>query len=352
MLPELYIQRLEEDTWSYQSSCSLPRPRTKPEEVWLRLTPPQQARVWVRHWSNLVLSKDAERRVPLSVEDLLRMLYADLTSEEVEVLSTLWMSTRNNECNPTWERIVSSIVGSIRTREAIRFILTQCIAKNPAVRKGKLQYFLGKVCDASPQRFVQELEEKGWKELEKLLGALCYIPYPACASIYLGDMDFYTLDACGSWCTPASLDGLECELCSLEEEVRKRAYAVFGEERVDVRRWSQEYSLDAFKGYRERASENSAWRTEKFMRRSRAPYFSVWGYEKIARTMGVAMEQMRSFVDEDIVRTAAQYRLEADCVLRSGGVQLWAERSASPLWPIQISNYDSSGSPPSLLLIS
>ena len=87
------------------------------------------------------------------------------------------------------------------------------------------------------------------------------------------------------------------------------------------------------------------------MNDSMVPYYKMWGYEAMARKFSISPDCLREFIRGDVIRTAAQYRLEASILQRQRVIQAWAEKVGYATWPMEISNYDNAGIPPSLMLV-
>ncbi len=71
----------------------------------------------------------------------------------------------------------------------------------------------------------------------------------------------------------------------------------------------------------------------------------------MARQLGIDNDKLDSFILGDVQRMAAQYRVEANYIQRSNGIQLWCEAVPNPGWPIQISNFDNAGYVASLIMV-
>ena len=320
------------------------RPENVTEELWKGLSYGQKQMRRVRKLANRIMRRDLE----LSDGDMLGILYEKegITPEAIAAIEQMWAGSKLNDRNPTRDRLAPYVIGQLRMDQPIRFSLSQCLAKDPSVREGKMAWCLQGE-QKSTRKFLEGVEMKGWKELKKIMDGL---PVASQATVYLGDMDFRSLDCCEQWCTPEDMACLTDQAAALRESLQTKADVFFGANRVTVRLWSEEYNTAAYREETGYAGADKAWRTEEFMQTSRYPYLERWGYRTIAKKLGLQPGEIGTFIDNDIIRTAAQYRVESRIMQTRGNIICWAETVASALWPIQISEYDGKGGPPQLIL--
>jgi len=160
--------------------------------------------------------------------------------------------------------------------------------------------------------------------------------------LILGDMDPYTIDGCSNWCDQKSLLRLREEVTQLREKLQSQADLYFGETTARVLCWSDFYKIDDFEQALKEASNPEKWgnRERKLMQQSTTMYLDQWGYRSLQNDLGVSTDQMKDFIRQDVVRTAAQYSLEGDILKTIGCIQGWAEKVPVPSWPRELSSYD------------
>ena len=319
-----------------------------PADIWEeRLTRRQQIRR-ILTWSQRKLTDGKWR---LAEDEYLRMAYSDLGISRVaaNIAVTLFGSCLAATTNPTMDQVVEYVAQQTRAGEPLRFIMSQCIAKGEQIRPGKMNYFLdGTTTDEPIERFAKGIEAKGW---ELVKGLAKRVNYPVEIVLMLGDMDYFTMDGCALWANADSTERWESEMRALQSEVRERAEEFFGSNPVSVERWSDRYSVDDFSAALEKAKDREGWTDQGVFAASTDMYLEQWGYRALAARRGVDLETMEAFIAEDVVRTAAQYGLEAAIARAESAMQVWAERVPIPTWPIQLSNYDGAGYTPSIVLV-
>lgn len=360
VLKEQYLARMNDEVQNVPAESIPWVTRKTPPSIWDGLTPLQQVQIIRRRWAGII----SRNEVSLGTDDYLQMAYPDLeiTPEVREVLYRFLTLAQVEEKNPTTDALIRYIVQIVSAREPIRMVMSQCIGKEDVVREGKLNFFLKGELGRNISQFSTELEAKGWSKLKMLIDGL---GYPVQITLMLGDMDTFTLDGCREWCSPQSIQQFEQEMCRLQGDVQIAVDDAFGAGIVTVERWSSYYRLADFMIYLEEAQqafqealragknpkEERLRRLRVIMKQGTMPYFKYWGYDRLAPRFGVSRDAMCDFVQNDIIRTAAQYRLEAKIVEREGAVQVWAESCGNKYWPMNISNYDSAGIPPSISLL-
>jgi hypothetical protein len=318
------------------------RPLVTPENIWDQLTDEQRVMQWTRRWAGRV----TRSKTGLTDEDMLRILNDGISADDARGIVLLWNASKCNDSNPTRAQLINRVMESSERGETLEFCLSQCIDKKPESRMAKLRYLLRG--ERVPVRsFITGLDKKGWSPFREALAAF---PDRSTGMLYLGDMDWFGLDCCDRWIDEEGLSIFRQEITEVQYKTQKEANEFFGEGKVAVRLWSEDYSLDLVRQEYERARTNESWRTDDFMKTSRYPYMNQWGYPALAKELDVNREQLRSFIDDDIIRTAAQYRVEANVLRAKNGIQCWAETVGSLQWPLEISNYDRNGLPPTLIL--
>ncbi|MCB0352276.1 MAG: hypothetical protein KDD64_02090 [Bdellovibrionales bacterium] len=333
-------------------NASFSRPAKVPEQVWDNLSPSQRARSFLQRWANRVADQGTTSGM-LSESDFLRLTSPDLSisAKAQEVIQGLLEGSLQNNRNPTLLSVVRQCVTSVQSGEPVRLWVSQCIGKEASVREGKLDYFLGR-SDGRPlelEKFTTCVEEKGWARLRNYLDT---IRYPLEITLFIGDMDFFTLDGCDLWCSGSSLLRLEGEFQARCEELQVKADQYFGPGVISVRRWSELYDRNQYEEQLRLSSDKSRWQdADVLLSESRAMYLDQWRYREISGRLNVDPNKVVEFIDGDVTRTAAQYRLETDLALASGVIQCWAEAVPAATWPIRISQYDGRPSAGQLLLV-
>lgn len=321
----------------------LRKPCSIPTERWEGL--PNQAKVmtWVRKKIPTLLQD-------LSDEDRVLSLYRGkgMNALGAKTISILWKNSIFNDKNPTRNVLIDYVCETLVKDQPLKIYMSQCLKKASGIRTGKIDYFLrGNSEKKDVSTFVQGIEKKGWGQLRNILRES---PLQIDTTIYLGDMDFETLDGCNVWCSQDSLARLSEEITALREAIQREADDYFGCSAVKIRTWSEEYDASKFQSIMQQAEAEKTWRTEAFMKKSRYPYLKNWGYRELGEQLKIPEKAMVQFIDNDIIRTAGQYRLESTLLKERGGIQAWGETVADPLWPLEISNFDKAGLPPSLIL--
>lgn len=261
------------------------------------------------------------------------------------------LSIGKNKKNPTVDALIIGMINSLRTETPVQFWVSQCIGKASEVRLHKLDYFCKP--DSEKPRNVElsdcvalGLESKCWPELRRMQNAV-----RSNITILLGDQDFFTLDAMDEWASEDSITRLQKDLDALFSNTQKMAKEYFGLE-SSVVRWTMLYDKAQFLEELDKAKvAKELWLSGKFKRGSIRPYMTSWGYPAIAKDRGISEQALSEFIENDIVRTAAQYRIESRIAAQRSVVQCWAETCGDPLWPIAISNYDKQGVPASIPLL-
>lgn len=279
----------------------------------------------------------------------IQRLYDCSLSEALPIVDVLRIG--KNKKNPTADSLIRAMLASIRSNSPLDLWMAQCIDKKPAVRLNKIDYFC-KPPEESPRNValadgaVGELEAKRWVELRSIQQAI-----NANVLLLVGDQDFVTLDAMDEWSSSESMEQLRRDIAALIGSVSERATDFFGS-RVAVAGWASLYGKQEFISELERAeSTKDRWLVDKFKRASIRPYVNSWRYPEIAKDRGIPESVMMQFIEGDIVRTAAQYRIESRIAANRGVIQCWAETCGDSVWPITISNYDKQGVPPSIPLV-
>jgi hypothetical protein len=342
-------ERLSQLALKYKDNKPL-KPEKTPDNRWFELTQQQQLTAYLssfaKRWASQV---QRNTELKLSSSDYLMLGYPNLKINENEaiIISNLLQACQtSNINNPTLEKVLEYCCVQIRSNNPISLEVSQCIAKEPEVRQRKLAYFLELKKSANLEKFVEKLEAKKWEVLKKMIDSS---GYPLEIKILLGDQDFYSLDGGFDYYTEKEKEILESEIEKLQSQTKIDIKNFFDDDdsKISVQRWSDRYSRDDFEKQLKSASEDQEWLTEDLLKTSMAPYYRSWGYNGLAKELSISDQDMKMFIRNDIIRTAAQYRLEAN---RIEGIQLWAETTGAPFWPIQISNYDQVGIPPSLVL--
>lgn len=339
MLAELKLEA--ED----QNELLIERSTRMPEQVWQELSALQRARSTLKEWIKQLKSNDPE----ISREDYLRfVLDKGISDEAARVVFELLDRTYYNQNNPSVTALAENVVAQVTSGNPLRFSMSQCISKGPTIRPGKLDYFLfGKQDRKDPATFCDGLESKGWEKLRQIARE---VGYPIEIEIIVADMDFLTIDGGMKWCTPESLERLKAELLVLKEAVAQKAARFFKAvpAEVTVRSWSEFYSYSDYEAALVAASDPSNWPDRTVIEASRSLYEYYYGNYRGK----IDDADLDRFIFEDVTRTAAQYRLEADITIKRGRIQAWAEQVPSPIWPIDVSNYNRAGYAPSLLLLT
>lgn len=328
--------------------AEFPRPEGLSEGVWARLGQGQRAARLIDGWRKLATGRAEE--LGLTEADFLRCSCSELevSQQAAEAVVAIVQCGLSNAKNPTIMNLIERVNQAVTRGEPLQFVVSQCIAKSPVVRPAKLDFFTGR--DARPRDipcFTAGLERKGWSQLRELLGRL---NYPSSVTMMLGDMDLLTIDGARLWATPGSLRRLRAELTGFRESIRDSARTLFGPEGVRVQGWSDRYSVTDFDAALARAEDLSRWQDRSLIPAS-ADLYRQYGYRELQRTLGLPAQAMDTFILNDVVRTAAQYRMEADIVQQDGAIQLWAESVPDRIWPIRISNYDGAGYVPAVALV-
>ena len=286
--------------------------------------------------------------------DVLAVLYGKegITEPQIRALDALWNGSQfNDKRNPTVRQLIAYVMERMREGKPLRLALTQCIDNDPELYRRCLGRWLrendlGDLPARPAERFVRGRVDKGGDALRSMLAAL---PRDTEAVLYLGDRDFSTISECDACLSDAELERLEGELAALQATTqREMDEATDG--RVEVRRWSQDYDLSAYGAQLARADGDRRWLDDRLRRQSEREFLQCWEFEGLFRELPVSPSRLAPYVESRVVRTAAQYRLEANLVRQAEAVQLWAEKAGDPLWSLRISDYDGSGLPPSLIL--
>lgn len=332
------------DEAKQQNSLLIERPEFIPEAVWNRLDDLQKARTILKSWI-----RDLKKsKIELAEEDYLRLaLDKNVPDEAARVALTLLEFTYYNKKNPAIVQLTDYIVDQVKSGRPLRFSISQCISKATRIRANKLDYFMNEDCSMrTVEQFTDGLEAKGWNEIKAITRSLCY---PVEIEFLLADMDLLTIDGCQRWCTAESLDRLQYELAALKESVAIKVQDFFADVPVPivVRSWSEFYTYDDYLEALKIASDPSNWPDRSIIKASQDLYDYYYGSYR-GKVDDVALDR---FTFGDIVRTAAQYRLESNIILTRNRIQAWAEHVPSPTWPIQISNYNQKQQAPSVILL-
>lgn len=348
-LQELAAAARDESNTSFADlrQADFKKPDNISPEKWKRLSGGQRAARYLDSWRKYATGSAGD--IGLSEADFLRMTLDSLNISEraANVAISLVNCGLANQSNPTIIQVVKNIQKAVDQNQPIRCTVSQCIAKAPTVRPAKLNYFIGR--QTVPQQmpcFTDGLEEKGWQGLERLIKK---VDYSVKITMMLGDMDIYTIDGATRWACPASLARLQSELAEVRVRVAESAQRRFGSA-VEVRGWSERYSVQDFEVALTRAADYSRWSDRDLFTESEDLY-RQYGYRDQEIELNIPSAKMDQFIIDDVVRTAAQYRLEADLIRTDGALQLWAESVPNRIWPIKISNYDGGGTVPALVLV-
>ncbi len=280
----------------------------------------------------------------------LQKLY-DCSSSEANSIWEIIRMGKMNQKNTTLDMLIINIIRSLRSNDPLELQMSQCIDKKPDVRMNKFDMFCNPAESRPsninlPNGAVQGMEEKGWQEARRLQNLT-----NAKITILIGDQDFFTLDRMNEWASNDTLLKLQEEVSALRISTEERVKDFFGNT-GNVDQWSSFYGQNEFQNELLKAEESkSKWLTGKFLRTSQRPYMRSWGYPEIAEKKGVSEATLMNFIESDIVRTAAQYRVESRIIMNRNAIQCWAETCGDPIWPMTISNYDNAGSPPSISLL-
>jgi hypothetical protein len=167
-------------------------------------------------------------------------------------------------------------------------------------------------------------------------------------NIILGDMDFLTLDNANVWIGKTGIINSQKEVENLKLNLEKQIKKDYPKLNIDCSKWSDKYTLLEFKTQYQKAKVTTEeWLTPELLKQSIYPYFEFWGYQDIQKELKLTRNEMETFIKEDLIKTAAQYRLESNKV-NPGSITIWAESTSNPNWPLIISNYDKAGIPPSI----
>lgn len=280
----------------------------------------------------------------------IQQLY-DCSSANANCVADVLSITSLPHKNPTLDIFVQTMLAGLAGAESPDLWISQCIAKKPEVRLNKIDYFCKPAAERPANVSLQEgvvldLEAKKWEEIRQISNATSFK-----IRLLIGDQDFFTLDALDEWASAETVFAIEQELSIFTESIRQRASEFFGPA-VIVDRWSALYSKnDCISEYENAKNSKDTWLTGKFRRASERPYLQSWGYPAIAAGKNIPEPVLRQFIEDDIIRTAAQYRVESNIIKERKAIQCWAETCGDPIWPITLSNYDQKGSPPSISLL-
>jgi len=349
MLDLAKVARNESDpTLALLRRSELPCPDAVPPNIWAKLSPGQRLARSFESIGKRFSSESSD--LGLSESDFLRMTFKelDVSDRAADVITALVAAGCANEKNPTIAALVAAVNDVVNAGRPLECVISQCIAKAPDVRPAKLDYFTGR--ETRPRtiaRFTAGLECKGWDKLSRILND---VAYPIQVTMLLGDMDLRTIDGAERWADAVSLDRLDDELRDVRNEVSRDARVRFGAENVTVRGWSEFYTVPEFQAAVDRAEDIGRWSDRALIAES-TDLYKQYGYRRLQRELDIAPEVMDRFILDDVVRTAAQYRLEADIAARERAIQLWAESVPNKMWPIKISNYDGAGYAPAIVLV-
>jgi len=326
---------------------NLPCPKGTRPDIWEGLSAGSKCKSFLSRWDKTIAG--GALRGGLTELDFLQMSYPKTALQSLAMVQRILGCTYNNQRNPTLEGLVNYVDARVTSGEPLRVFLSQCFSREAQVRESKLSYFLGgdqRVVEVP--RFIKGVETLGWDAIGNLIkssGGRIEV------SILLGDMDWFCIDGCSEWAAPQSLKRLDEEVAACQRALQTEATTVFPGGEVTIRRWSEFYRVEDCLAELERAATRSVWKETALIGESTRMYLKEWGYGRIARARGATDQAMASFVEGDCIRTAAQYRVEANVISRLCGIQAWAERVPSPLWPLKITNYDGAGVPPTLFLL-
>jgi len=330
-------------------SNTLVQPSKVNAEVWGQLADYQKARRCLQRVRNTVLAQAESGNI--SELEFMRMTHSDIeiSDKAGEIVFGLLKENSPRAPNPSVSSLVRNVANAVKEGRDIRIAASFCLDKGDEVRPGKLGYCLhGGPIDREISLFVKGVETKGFTQFSNILKT---IDYPVQLTIFLGDMDYLTLDRCGHWCSVRSLERMRDEVCQAREQLEAQYKSLLPESDVRVRLWSEMYDCASYEEHLELAKDLNHWcEPEKLIEESISIYVHQWGYGALARKEGLSPEQLRRFIIGDLTRTAAQYRLEADVLRQLGAIQVWAEKVPSPTWPMRVSCYDGSEYLPSLLL--
>ncbi len=286
-------------------------------------------------------------------QDVLPELYPNLEispKESAEISKFLALDMIGNN-NPTNLKIIKQILDSMRSQTPLELTLSYCISKNPKVRINKLRSFFGadKLGDFEEiDGYFAGIEVKG---IEKLKEFAKNSNFGLRLNFILGDMDFWTLDNAQSWISEQNRLKSESEVNQLLKDFRKSIQTQIPEVQISCSKWSEKYNLEEFRLEYQKANNTSEqWLTNELLNQSIYPYYQFWRYEQLQNELNLTRAQMRDFIKQDLIKTAAQYRLEANKI-PINNIVLWTESVANPIWPLVISDYDESGIPPSINII-
>lgn len=280
----------------------------------------------------------------------IQAIYHCTLAEASTVMDVLGFAKLNQK-NSTLDALIRITLRSIQDGYRMQLCLSQCIEKKPAVRSNKFDFYCNPR-ESKPRNIALSdgvsgsLEEKGWTEIRSIQNSV-----NADINILLGDQDFFTMDALDEWADMQSIQKLKDEITALREAIDTKARGFFGPN-VTIGRWSEAYTKEEFLTEAQRAAQSKeTWLTGKFRRASERPYLRSWGYPSLAKEKGMSEQELMQFIEGDIIRTAAQYRVESRIIQSRNMVQCWAETCGDPIWPMTISNYDKRGIPPSIPLL-
>ncbi|NMC61723.1 MAG: hypothetical protein GYA55_01000 [SAR324 cluster bacterium] len=239
--------------------------------------------------------------------------------------------------------IVNNIRNKIENGRPLSFLTSLCLIKTDFVRDSKIRWAInGEKATRFSERVYEGLQLS--PRIRKIRALREILEYPIEIIAYIGDMDLFSIDMGSEWGSSMNLERTREEV----EKLRLDAERKLG---LPVLLWSSEYTLDDFYLALSQARKPENWiEKEKLWKDSQTMYMTEWKYEKLARRYSIPEEDIRRFVLDDVIRTAAQYSLEASIAVSSGQITAWTERVPNPSWPIRIANYNGQQNAPSILI--
>lgn len=358
---ELYIKELVEErgrvgryaTERLAAFCKISAAPDDAEREKSALTPPQRARVFLQRWQNRISKVRVGEELTNADFAALAFPTLDLSKTGTRILEVFSKFDCGGQRNPTWSELARYVCNATEKGEPLKFFLSMCLQKSSATIEGKDRFILKRNSRGSSEQGMSFRASDGVKfaALFKLKSLLSELDYPATVEIALGDTDYTTIFRMNEWAGSGQRDAFEIEMEARRRETVEQVSKLIPNCDVSVLRWSELYSSSEFEQALRLARDPTRWRNREWLfQTSSEMYLEQWGFESWGEKFELSRGQVQAIVEEEIVRTAAQYRLEGEIVARRSAIQTWGEQTPKPIWPILITNYDGALAIPSIAL--
>jgi hypothetical protein len=281
----------------------------------------------------------------LSPEDMLICIYPELNltqKESIEIYNFLKLDKLEDN-NPTNILIVKYLAECMRAGEAVDLTMSVCIGITSELRSDNIKSKFGLELSGT-DKFYTKIEVN---RLDEIVEAIRKSDLEFNINFRLGDMDWKNLiDTCyGSMGSQSADYELTLAMQNFIEGIKEK----YPDINFKVEKWSDFYNYNKLTNSFDAANQSSAqWLKPDFKKQCRYLYLNSWGYGDIFKDLWLDQDEMDKFIEQDIIKTAGQYRLESEF---ANGISVWAQGYGKSSWPLQMTNYNNAGLPPSISIV-